>query len=185
MIKKNQGADYNKVTPLLVDQVKKVIADADIRKYHISEVYAVHNAVYGLRESPQSCHTCLRNRVCALRDWFKGYEEYRQSVEVQPSGKGTTGEGGNKQEDGETEVAPQYDVPAMPGYVAQVEGTVRYPMAEGIPFDFLPNEGTEFKGKVKRADGSKIRPGKYITADGRAIVVQPGGRANIREVDLT
>lgn len=74
---------------------------------------------------------------------------------------------------------PQYDNPNAPGYVPQAAGTVRYPMAEGIPFDFLPNDGTIVKGSVVFADGSKIIPGTYYTAEGLEIVVQSDGTADI------
>lgn len=80
-------------------------------------------------------------------------------------------------------VEPQYTDPAAPGYVQQKEGTVRYLMTEGMPFDFLPNEGTSVKGNVMLADGSSIKPGTYITANNLKIVVQPGGKANIRKIE--
>lgn len=167
MIKTKKGVDYSKVTPALVKQVKDVIADADKHTYSVSKVYAAHNAAFGLREQPQTCSSCLRNRARNLRDWLKGYDEYANAP---------------KPETPPAKPDPQYD---DPGYVAQAEGTVRYPMAEGIPFDFLPNKGTLVKGTVTRADGSKIKPGTYITAEGLQIVVQPGGKANIKSGDGT
>lgn len=197
MTKVKKGVDYSKATPALVKQVKDVIADADKHTYSVSKVYAAHNAAFGLREQPQTCSSCLRNRARDLRDWIKGYDEYAKAnapkPEMPPAGNEGTGEGGKAQDGGQTgqsgdaKTDPQYDNPEAPGYVAQGEGTVRYPMAEGIPFDFLPNEGTIVKGTVKRADGTKVKPGTYVTAEGLEIVVQPGGKANIKEVeeDLT
>lgn len=197
MTKTKKGVDYSKVTPALVKQVKDVIADADKHTYSVSKVYAAHNAAFGLREQPQTCSSCLRNRARDLRDWLKGYDEYAKAnapkPETPPAGNEGTDEGGKGHDgdqtgqSGEAKPNPQYDSPEAPGYVAQAEGTVRYPMAEGIPFDFLPNEGTLVKGTVTRADGSKIKPGTYVTAEGLEIVVQPGGKANIKEVeeDLT
>lgn len=180
MTKTKKGIDYNKVTPALVKQVKDVIADADKHTYSVSKVYAAYNAAFGLHEQPQTCSSCLRNRARYLRDWLKGYDEYAdESGRIQDDDQ--TGQ------NGDADIAPQYDNPDAPGYVAQAEGTVRYPMAEGTPFDFLPNEGTLVKGTVTRADGSKIKPGTYITAEGLEIVVQPGGKASIKEAeeDLT
>lgn len=187
MIKTKKGVDYSKVTPALVKQVKDVIADADKHTYSVSKVYAAYNAAFGLRETPQTCSSCLRNRARSLREWLKGYGEYiaskGETLSLSNEGKGEGGKAnrGNETKRGGVNVDPQYDNPEAHGYVAQAEGTVRYPMAEGIPFDFLPNEGTIVKGTVTRADGAKIKPGTYITAEGLKIVVQPGGKANIKE----
>lgn len=185
MTKVKKGADYSKVTPALVKQVKDVIADSVKHTYSVSKVYAAYNAAFVLRETPQTCSSCLRNRVRLLIDWLKGYDEYAKALpptpETPPTGNEGMAEGGKAQGGDETD--PQYDDPEAPGYVAQVEGSVRYPMAEGIPFDFLPNEGTLVKGVVTRADGSKVKPGTYSTAEGLEIVAQPGGKANIKEVD--
>jgi hypothetical protein len=177
MIKTKKGVDYCKATPDLVKQVKGVIADADKHTYSVSKVYAAHNAVFGLRETPQTCSSCLRNRARNLREWLKEYDEYAKAnapkPEVPPAGNEGTGESGKAPDD-------------EPHYLPQAEGTVRYPMAEGAPFDFLPYEGTIVKGTVLRADGTKIKPGRYVTAEGLEIAVQPGGKANIKEVeDLT
>lgn len=176
MTKTKKGVAYSGVTPALVKQVKDVIADADKHTYSVSKVYAAHNAAFGLREQPQTCSSCLRNRARNLRDWLKGYEEYANAPtpETPPAGNEDTG--------GDAKPDPQHDAT---GYVAQAEGVVRYPMAEGIPFDFLPNKGTLVKGTVTRADGSKVKPGTYITAEGLQIVVQPGGKANIKNEDGT
>ena len=191
MTKTKKGIDYNKVTPALVKQVKDVIADGGKHTYSVSKVYTAYNAAFGLHETPQTCSSCLRNRVRMLVDWLKGYDEYVRAKAPKPVsppvGNNGTGEAGKARDGGETGPEPQYDNPEAPGYVAQAEGTVRYPMSEGIPFDFLPNEGTIVKGVVTRADGTKIKPGTYVTAEGLEIVVQPGGRANIKEAteDLT
>lgn len=190
MTKSKKGVDYSGVTPALVKQVKDVIADADKHTYSVSKVYAAHNAAFGLREQPQTCSSCLRNRARNLRDWLKGYEEYTKASkpEMPPAGNEDTGKGSKAQKSDQTEQSgdakadPQHDAT---GYVAQAEGVVRYPMAEGVPFDFLPKEGTLVKGTVTRADGSKIKPGTYITAEGLQIVVQPGGKANIKNEDGT
>lgn len=76
MTKVKKGVDYSKATPALVKQVKGVIADADKHTYSVSKIYAAHNAAFGLREQPQTCSSCLRNRARDLRDWLKGYDEY-------------------------------------------------------------------------------------------------------------
>lgn len=187
----NKTVDYSKATPDLVRQVIDVIADADKHKYSVSKVYAAHNAAFGLREQPQTCSSCLRNRVRDLRKWLDGHTASVKD-ENPVDDKTLTGTSENPIEGkGISSVVisppPQYDTPEAPGYVGQAEGTVRYPMAEGIPFDFLPNEGTLVKGTVLYADGLKVKPGTYVTADGLEIAVQPGGKASIKEVeeDLT
>ncbi len=179
-----KGVDYSRVTPALVAQVEGVIADADKHTYSVSKIYAVYNSVFGLREQPQTCSSCLRNRAGKLREWLKGYGEYAKAAELEtpPAGNEGADERG-KVPDSDEEPTLQYDNPEAPGYVARVEGTVRYPMAEGIPFDFLPNEGTAVKGTVTYADGTKVKPGTYVTAEGLEIAVQPGGKANIKEVE--
>lgn len=190
MTETKKGVAYSSVTPALVKQVKDVIADADKHTYSVSKVYAAHNAAFGLREQPQTCSSCLRNRARNLRDWLKGYEEYTKASkpETPPAGNEDMGKGSKAQKSDQTKQSgdakpdPQHDAT---GYVAQAEGVVRYPMAEDIPFDFLPNEGTLVKGTVTRADGTKIKPGIYITAEGLQIVVQPGGKANIKNEDGT
>lgn len=152
--------DYSKVSKDLVKSVEDVIADSKQHKYSISKIYAAYNEAYGLNEKPQGCATCLQIRVRSLEKWLSGYNEQKDINKVDP----------------------QYIDPALPGYVPQAEGTVRYPMADGIPFDFLPNKGTLVEGKVTRADGTKIKAGTYLTSEGLQIVVQDG-KASIKEVE--
>lgn len=78
-------------------------------------------------------------------------------------------------------VTPQYFDANAPGYVAPTEGIVRYPMAEGLPFDFLPNEGTIIEGTVKFADGTAIPAGEYATEEGLEFIVKEDGTAIIKE----
>lgn len=78
-------------------------------------------------------------------------------------------------------VKPQYEDPDAPGYVEQAEGTVRYPILDIIPIDFLPNTGTLVEGTAKWADGSEIEAGEYETTDGLLIVVQADGTVSINE----
>lgn len=84
MAKKKNDIDYSKITPSLVKQVKDVIADADKHTYSVSKVYTAHNAAFGLREQPQTCSSCLRNRTRNLRDWLKGYDEYSKANAPKP-----------------------------------------------------------------------------------------------------
>ena len=193
---KAKGPDYNKVTPALVKQVKDVIAVGDKHRYSVSAVYGAYNAAFDKRDTPQTCSSCLRNRVRELRKWLEGYEKYAKESaskkeEKAPKGgkgkaddnkgqedpkTGQSGEAGN----GDTP-EPQYDDPAAPGFVAPAEGVIRTPMPEGLPFDFTPSQEDPNKGTVTLADGTNVKPGTYKTARGVDIAVQVGGRATIKE----
>lgn len=67
----------------------------------------------------------------------------------------------------------------------QAEGVVRYPMSKGLPFDFLPNEGTITEGSVKLADGTAIKAGTYKTAEGLSVIVAADGTASLKEQPAT
>lgn len=253
MSKATKAGKYDHVTPALVKQVADVLAEAEGHKYSVSRVFAAYNAVMQKRDKPQTCSSCLRNRVRDLKRWAAEYEkatapkagkvvsmpmgtniggpgpeddtdatgqdedEVTGEGDTAPAGTDTTGQDetasastedaapdtvGSTDTTGQDEAVtgqdeapavedkpattePQYVDASAPGYVAQADGTVRYPMADGLPFDFLPNEDTIVKGLVKRADGTGIKTGTYATAEGLEIVVAPGGKATIKEVDLT
>lgn len=185
MIKTKKGVDYSKVTPALVKQVNDVIADADKHTYSVSNVYAAHNAVFGLREQPQTCSSCLRNRARDLRDWLKGYDEYANAPkpETPPAGNEGTGED-SKARDGQSGDADTD--PNNPQNEAPAPGVVRIPMKEGAPIDLTPaSKDDQTKGAVSYADGTKVAPGKYTTARGETIVVQVGSKGRIEVEDLT
>lgn len=195
---KAKGPDYSKVTPALVKQVKDVIADGDKHRYSVSAVYGAYNTAFEKRDTPQTCSSCLRNRVRELRKWLEGYEKYakenapKKDNKMPKGGKGKADD--NKgQEDPKTGqngdagegVIPQYDDPAAPGFVAPAEGVTRTPMGEGLPFDFTPSREDPNKGTVILADGTAVKPGTYKTARGLDIAVQVGGRATIKEGEVT
>lgn len=186
MTKVKKGVDYSKATPALVKKVKDVIADADKHTYSVSKVYAAHNAAFGLREQPQTCSSCLRNRARDLRDWLKGYDEYAKANAPEPGtppagNEGTGKDGDQTRQSGDAATDsnnPQYDAPAP--------GVVRIPMKEGAPIDLTPaSEGDQTKGTVSYADGTKVTPGRYTAARGETIVVQVGGKGRIEVEDLT
>lgn len=191
---KAKGPDYSKVTPALVKQVKDVIADGDKHRYSVSAVYGAYNTAFEKRDTPQTCSSCLRNRVRELRKWLEGYEKYAKENTPKKEDKSPKGSKGkaddNKgQEDPKTGqngdagegVTPQYDDPAAPGFVAPAEGVIRTPMGEGLPFDFTPSLEDPNKGTVTLADGTAVKPGTYKTARGLDIAVQVGGSATIKE----
>lgn len=75
MSKAKKPADYSHVTPKLLTAVALVLGDAAKHTYSVTRVYAAHNAVFQLKEVPQSCSSCLRNRARALRKWLKEYKD--------------------------------------------------------------------------------------------------------------
>lgn len=161
MSKKKTGISYDKATPDLVSRVKEVVAEGARRRYSVSKVYAAYNAVFELRETPQSCSSCLVNRVSLLVEWLKGYEQSRAKA---------------------PRVTPD---PNNPQYPEPVAGVIRIPMAEGAPIDLTPDEGVALtdpnaKGIVKYADGKAVKPGTYATAAGGEVTVQVGSRAALK-----
>lgn len=94
-----KGRDYGKVTPALVKRVREVIAEGDRHRYSVSAVYRAYNEAFGKNDIPQTCSSCLRNRVRELRRWLEGYnahetEKRKQTAEIQ----GTTTETPNETE---------------------------------------------------------------------------------------
>lgn len=73
---KRKGIAYTKASPKLVERVKDVVAEGAKRRYSVSKVYAVYNEVFELNEKPESCSSCLINRVNLLSGWLGGYNDY-------------------------------------------------------------------------------------------------------------
>lgn len=164
----NKNIDYTKFDPYFVEQVRKVIAEGDRHKYSVSRVYGAYNRAYGKNDKPQSCSSCLRNRVRELRKWYKGYE---------------AAGGGSAEVTAEND-SPQYTDPAEPGFVPPEIGVIRIPMRDSMPFDFTPSKDSDEKGKVRYADGAAVKAGTYQTATGDEIAVQPGGKATLKTNEL-
>lgn len=84
MSKKKETA-YNHITPELVDQVKDVIAESVKHNYSVSKVFGTHNAVFQRKDQPQTCSSCLRNRVRDLKRWLAEYEkQFKDLTEPEP-----------------------------------------------------------------------------------------------------
>lgn len=69
----NKVADYSHVTPALIQSVEIVLNDIAKHRYSTSGVYNAHNAVFQLRETPESCVSCLTNRANNLKRWYAEY----------------------------------------------------------------------------------------------------------------
>lgn len=174
----NKGVDYGKFDPCFIEQVKGVITEADRHKYSVSRVYGAYNKAYGKNDKPQTCSSCLRNRVRELRKWYEGYVNFEAE---QKKGETIVDLGTSE---GDTYIEPQYSDPEAPGFVAPALGVIRIPLVEGLPIDFTPNKDNAEKGKVKYADGTSVKAGTYVTATGGEIAVQPGGKATLKNNDL-
>ena len=73
-MKKQTGAASVTITPAIISQVEDVLAQAAKHKYQASKVYAAHNAVFGLNETPEVCASCNKKRGDALRKWYTEYK---------------------------------------------------------------------------------------------------------------
>lgn len=65
--KRGKVHSFDHVTPELLAQVDEVIEMAASHKLSTSKIYATHNAVYQLKEQPNSCPSCLQRRADNLR----------------------------------------------------------------------------------------------------------------------
>lgn len=187
MAKTKKGVDYGKVTPQLFNLVSSVIASAKRHTYSASKVYAAHNAAFGLNDQPRTCSSCLRNRVRDLVRWLDGYNRYRASnLDDQTTGD-TTGQPDRESPKNQTETIStgvQGEPKDGVAYTQPPNDVASHILTNGDEIHFYPSDAAT-KGKVTYADGSRIKPGTYSTAEGLEIAVQPGGRATIREEDLT
>lgn len=184
----------------LIAQVQEVIAMADKNRYSVSRIFAAHNAVFGLNDTPQSCTSCLTTRTAALRTWYgveadtteqdeaaaAAYLAAQDAAAVNVEHNPKTGNAlvseaaaaigaqGGDPDKIQNEVHPHYN--------AVGEGVTRYDMPEGIaPLDFTPSAGNALKGTILHADGSNVKAGTYTTADGTTIAVSVGNKATIKD----
>lgn len=165
---KAKGPDYSKVKPEFVKQVEKVIAEGDRHRYSASGVYAVHNAAYGLKETPQTCSSCLRARVNKLRDWMKGYKEYQ---------KKSNGTSYKAIVDGiESLIILQDDGKAIDKDGKGVKPG-KYPVIEGGTI--IVSVGS--KGRYEEPE--PVQPVTHKLADGRTLFVDADNKATFQDVE--
>lgn len=165
----------------VIAKVQDVIGMADKNRYSVSKVFAAHNAVFGLKDQPQSCTSCLTMRVAALRKWYgTATVDHNKGVAVNVNHNPKTGN------DIVNEAAAAIGNPVQatsdkdPN--APAEGVTRYPMPEdGNPLDFTPSADNALKGTILYADGSNVKAGTYVTADGTTIAVSVGNKATIKD----
>lgn len=73
MSKQNAKTDNGHITAELVRSVDAVLIAAAKHTYSASGVYGAHNQVFKKNETPDTCASCLRNRVDNLRRWYADY----------------------------------------------------------------------------------------------------------------
>lgn len=196
----------------VIAKVQDVIGMADKNRYSVSKVFAAHNAVFGLKDQPQSCTSCLTMRVAALRKWYgTAAADHNKGVAAVPTDEagirayienaakslGLTEQ--STREEFITSLTqleqgphPAHIKDTIRGMIAQLaeddtiaapaEGVTRYPMPEdGNPLDFTPSADNALKGTILYADGSNVKAGTYVTADGTTIAVSVGNKATIKD----
>lgn len=94
---------YDAVTPAMVSLVRDVIGEADKHKYSVSRVYAAYNAAYNKRDQPQTCSSCLRNRVRELKAWYNGLPRGNDPASTPPTVHGVLTRLGMEADDEESE----------------------------------------------------------------------------------
>lgn len=68
---KTAALAFSKASPQLIKKIEGVIADAKKHTLSVSRIYSAHNEVFGLKETPQTCPSCLRTRANKLAKWYE------------------------------------------------------------------------------------------------------------------
>lgn len=163
------------LTEAQVDQVKAVIADMAINTYSTSKVYASYNEVFGLKETPQTCASCLKTRATKLREWFNEQD--------QPKAKaGKKNAAPAKAED----TAKPAKAEDGAGNGNQLEATnVKNKAGELFATNIERDAEGNYLG-ITDAEAKALKPGTYTLENGDTIAVQPGGKSNYKaNEDLT
>lgn len=187
------------ITPAMLADVNTVLEMAKKNKYSVSKVYAAYNAVTGRNDPPQTCNSCVRNRVAYLRKWHAEYisslkaefgaaqkvlleDDLLAKLGVDPIGTpdvDTTPPSDEERPDW-SEVAGIAETPVAPENSASIDVIrLSVPTLE-LPVYFEPGDKDPLKGKAFYEGGGTIKPGKYLTSDDWELAVQPGGKATIK-----
>lgn len=62
----------------LIQRVDAVLQDAAQHRYSVSRIYAAYNEALSKNDQPQTCASCLRNRVRELRVWRDDIDKIEQ-----------------------------------------------------------------------------------------------------------
>lgn len=155
-----QAGNYDHVTPEVLAGVKTAIKEADAHRYSVSGVYIAYNAVMQKKDKPESCISCLRNRVNEMRTWLAEYTlaDYNISGEV---------------------VSLNAAAPTVGQDLTPSTGARTVKISDN-DYMFTPDAEDPNKGIAKNAEGKGPKPGTYVLADGMSVGVQPGGRVTFK-----
>ncbi len=68
--------DFSNVSAELVEKVRVVVKERQGNTFSVSRIYEAYNAVFDLKEKPETCATCLANRARKLAEWLKDYDNW-------------------------------------------------------------------------------------------------------------
>lgn len=172
----NKGVDYGKFDPYFIEQVKGVIAEADRHKYSVSRVYGAYNKAHGKNDKPQTCSSCLRNRVRELRKWYEGYTKFEaEQKKTLKAGIGNTDTGVDLgTAEGDTHVETFIIIDGEAFTVVDEETN------EPTTVIFTPSEEGAAFGKATDVKGKPAPPYVY-EQNGKAYLVS-GDEGNYTEV---
>lgn len=72
------------ITPEVVADVRRIVEESVRHSYSVSRIFEAHNLIFNRRDTPQTCSTCLRNRVRDLRRWLAEYDAASATPEAAP-----------------------------------------------------------------------------------------------------
>lgn len=153
------------ITAAVIAQVEAVLQEKKANKYSTSRIYAAHNAVFGLNETPQSCASCLTKRARALEDWYAE----RENEDTAGDNPNVSEADKAKIEDAQTAAADAIKRTAL---------AAKNKAGEAFDLAFASEDGEA--GTVLQADGSAVKAGTYTLENGDTIAVQPGGKATYK-----
>ncbi len=72
------------ITPEVVADVRRIVEESVRHSYSVSRIFEAHNLIFNRRDTPQTCSTCLRNRVRDLKRWLAEYDAASAAPEAAP-----------------------------------------------------------------------------------------------------
>lgn len=144
--------DLKKATENNVLLVEQILKEADVHQYSVSKIYTAHNEIFDLKDVPQSCASCLHERVTRLRKWYELYLSEVQNESDETNNDNT-------------------DNDKVFNLELEEVGGVIFKVSKG-------NKGTV----KMASDGSIVKAGTYKVIDGGegVLAVQPNGKATFR-----
>jgi hypothetical protein len=144
--------DLKKATENNVLLVEQILKEADVHQYSVSKIYTAHNEIFDLKDVPQSCASCLHERVTRLRKWHELYLSQVQNESDETNNDNTDNDKVFNLE------------------LEEVGGVI-----------FKVSKGNKGAVKMA-SDGSVVKAGTYKVIDGGegVLAVQPNGKATFR-----